>query len=500
MIINETFNTALNSPFRALRGRVEIYEGDELILICGCHDNLISYDIERIGENKFFGYGVCQKINVKLIDKERKLNISTANSIEVVFGLGNDYIYPFPRFYVTEVHRNENDNTISITAYDALYGASAHTVADLGNIKYYTLNQYLAAFANLLGLPLNELGAQFDIDYPNGANFDGTETIREALNAIAEATQTIYYINWDWKLTFKSLLPSDAAAFTIDREKYITLDSGDNRRLSKLIHTTELGDNVSATTDYSGSTQYLRDNPFLNMRDDVGVLLESAINRVGGLTINQFNCEWRGNFLVEIGDKLELITKDNNSIYSYLLNDTVSFNGSLSQISQWSFDNDEAETESNPVSLGDALKQTIARVDKANQQIDLAVSTTTEAIGAINNELEEINRKVGLTVTKDNVEIMISEAVGNGANKVETTTGFTFDDNGLTVSKSSSDISTTITEDGMTVQKGGDDVLTANNEGVKAIDLHATTYLVIGKNSRFEDFEGDRTACFWIGG
>jgi hypothetical protein len=43
-------------------------------------------------------------------------------------------------------------------------------------------------------------------------------------------------------------------------------------------------------------------------------------------------------------------------------------------------------------------------------------------------------------------------------------------------------------------------LLTANKEGVVAKDLHATTYLIIGKNSRFEDFGSDRTACFWIGG
>ena len=52
----------------------------------------------------------------------------------------------------------------------------------------------------------------------------------------------------------------------------------------------------------------------------------------------------------------------------------------------------------------------------------------------------------------------------------------------------------------MTVHRGNEEVLTANNEGVKAEDLHATTYLIIGNNSRFEDFKNDRSACFWIGG
>ena len=55
----------------------------------------------------------------------------------------------------------------------------------------------------------------------------------------------------------------------------------------------------------------------------------------------------------------------------------------------------------------------------------------------------------------------------------------------------------------MQISRGNNEVLTANNEGVKAEDLHATTYLIIGKNSRLEDWEQNgeqRTACFWIGG
>ena len=39
----------------------------------------------------------------------------------------------------------------------------------------------------------------------------------------------------------------------------------------------------------------------------------------------------------------------------------------------------------------------------------------------------------------------------------------------------------------------------ADNLGVKAEDLHATTYLIIGNNSRLEDYNTNRTGCFWIG-
>ena len=52
----------------------------------------------------------------------------------------------------------------------------------------------------------------------------------------------------------------------------------------------------------------------------------------------------------------------------------------------------------------------------------------------------------------------------------------------------------------MTVYKNGVTVLKANNTGVDAVNLHASTYLVVGNRSRFENYGTNRTGCFWIGG
>ena len=55
----------------------------------------------------------------------------------------------------------------------------------------------------------------------------------------------------------------------------------------------------------------------------------------------------------------------------------------------------------------------------------------------------------------------------------------------------------------MRVNRGGNEVLTANNQGVQAEDLHATTYLIIGKHSLLQDYTtpsfNNRTGCFWNG-
>ena len=544
MITNANHLNKLNSPVRYLQAKVELYNRSTLVATYAYDGDLNGFTIERVGEEKFFGFGICQKINIKIRDKNRAKNITTANSFKVYMNyVGGSYVKPFPTFYVTEVHRDENTNELSVTAYDRLYGAATKTVGELAfpavveeeeSTVSYTILQFAETVASGLGLEdaiVIGNGSPFTTLYEGGANFDGNEKLRDALNAVAEVTQTIYYVNNQNELVFKTLDATGNALLNIDKEKYITLDSKTNRRLAKIIHTTELGDNVEVSTTESGSTQFVRDNPFWNMREDIGTLMDNAIGNVGGLTINQFECTWRGNFLLEIGDKISLTTKDNEVVNSYLLDDTITYNGAYTQKSKWQYADNEEETAANPITIGEALKQTYAKVDKVNQQIDLVVSETdgiNEKVAAIeqttgsisasvtelsqtvsdnqeslNQEIQEIKETASLAISKDQVQILIEEELSNGVDSVKTSTGYTFDDEGLTINKTDSEMSTQITEDGMTVYKNDDAVLVANNQGVEAQNLHATTYLIIGENSRFEDFTRNseaRTGCFWIGG
>lgn len=528
MIVDNT--NYFNSPVRTINAMVELYEGSTLADSYTKYYALKDFTIERVGANKFFGFGICQKMNIHLVDKDRLIYITTADSFKAYLSTGGSYINSFPEFYVSEVHRDENTNELSVTAYDAIYKASKHTFSELALTAPYTIYDVAIACRKLLGLAgcgCSQDGA-WNLSYAEGANFDGTETIREVLDAIAEATQTIYYVNNKNILKFVSLDKEGPAVFELNRDNYITLDSGENRRLGTVFHATELGDNVSASTTETGTTQYIRNNPFWDLREDIADLVNAALANVGGLTINQFDCQWRGNPVLEIGDKLSIITKDGAAVTSYLLDDVITYNGALAQSTRWSYEDSEAETADNPTSLGDTLKATYARVDKANRQIELVASevsanaeaisslqintesisasitkveeNTNAALEGVNENLTSLTTKVEATMTSEDVTLAIQSELSNGVEKVTTTTGFTFNEEGLTVSKAESEMSTTITEDGMTVFKSGAAVLVADNEGVKAEDLHATTYLIIGLNSRFEDYGSNRTGCFWIGG
>ena len=390
------------------------------------NNRIKSIEIQRVGEDsKFFGFGVSHRLNIKLIDVNRELSFTTSDYFSVSIGL-EEYTQ-FPHMYITETNRDENTNELSITAYDVLDKSKKYTFSELTLTLPYTIADVVNAVATFLGISANIPNLDvFNISYADGANLEGTESLYEVLTAAAEATQTIFYMNGSNTLVFKRLDISGNPALTITKEDYITLDSGNNRRLQTICHATELGDNVSASTTQIGTTQYVRDNPFWDLRDDIDTIVDNALAAVGNMTINQFSCEWRGNPLLEPGDKIALTTKDNQTVISYLLNDTLTFDGGLSQKSEWNYEDSE-EDESNPSDLGEVLKQTYARVDKANKQVNILVSQVetnksnisslqlnTESISATvesleattNSQVETINNLVlkadGIVNTLDN--------------------------------------------------------------------------------------------------
>lgn len=525
MIVNERLLASINSPVRRIQGEVELYEGSTLVDTYKSTDYLKSFTVERVGEGKFFGYGYCQKANVKILDLHREKDITTANSFVLKLGAYGEFATSFPKFYVSQTRRDEITNELSVTMYDKLYPAANHVVVELLlDDKYpngYTLYQLAKVIANFLGIQEVRLEGVNDTLFATYYTHEQVsieadkDNLRQMLTWIAQVTQTIYYLDATETLVFKRLDRDGDAVLTIDKSKYVDLDSGDNRRLKQITKTTELGDNVSVSIAQTGTNVIIKNNPFYELRNDIDELLAPAHNSVLGMCINQFECTWRGNYLLEIGDKIGIVTKDNETVFSYLLDDEVEFMGALEQKTQWKYSaDDEEDGHSNPSTIGELLYETYAKVDKVKKQIDIVVSdvegakkdissiqmTTDEiksTVEAQNTEIEGLTERVSQSITKDEFNILIEE-IDNS--EVTTSTGFTFNADGLRVSKSNSEMETLITEDGLTVKRGHEVTLSANNEGVIAEDLHATTYLLIGANSRFEDFEnGTRTGCFWIG-
>ena len=132
-----------------------------------------------------------------------------------------------------------------------------------------------------------------------------------------------------------------------------------------------------------------------------------------------------------------------------------------------------------------------------------SVSVDVEGINAtVSQQSSDINglqeQMSTLQQTADGVSIQVQNIVDNGVDKVTTKTGYTFNDDGLKITKSGQEIENLLDNTGMYVTRSGETILQANNAGVVATDVTVRNYLIIGTHARFEDYGIDRTACFYI--
>lgn len=603
-------NIPIGTSISAVKAKVDVQTASTLVT-CTCGDYLQEFVLHREGDtSKFFGFGISHKLDVTFIDLDRKLanaSVKQGNTVKVALGDGTNFDYPYPTLYITELSRNEKSSNITCAAYDLLYQANYITVSEV-NISYpITVRDMIRKCAEALGLSFAETSGipttLLETQFTEALNFNGDEPLRTLLDALAEFTQSIYHVkrisDTADRLVFKQLSKDGDPVLTVDKEMYFELTTLTPRTLTGLCHATELGDNLN-TPDESGVVQIMRDNPLYSMNPNTPTLLNEAAERMSGFTIHQLDCEWDGNHCLEIGDKVAFVTEDDSTVFTYIINDVIEYQGFVNEITSWEYTQEDS-TASNPTNIGDKINQTIARVDKVNKEItlmatdvtetktelaelklttddialsveattttlkeytDYAVSDVKEIVNAetaktqsaltavttavdelqtqtnesfvvinekvskleltdseirasvsaveqsntnrvdsLSSEITALTKEVNLKLTSEDVTIAINKSLTEGVDKVVTSTKkYTFDDTGLNVGSSDSSISTTITEDGMRINRAGQEVLRADNEGVKAEDLHATTYLIIGENSRLEDWQNRYTACFWLGG
>lgn len=148
----------------------------------------------------------------------------------------------------------------------------------------------------------------------------------------------------------------------------------------------------------------------------------------------------------------------------------------------------------------DGLTALVQSQQQQVQEVKDAQSDTQETVEGLEESLAQVSSRVELALTSDQVEIAIEKKLAQGVDSVTTKTGFTFDDVGLTVSKTGSEMTTQVTEDGMTISRSGTQVLVVDNQGVEAYNLHAKTFLILAGKARLEPYGADRMGCFWIGG
>ena len=277
----------------------------------------------------------------------------------------------------------------------------------------------------------------------------------------------------------------------------------------------KVGDQITLSFNWkiskNGSNDYVYGNfrtEFVGYTSDGGKEFKGVIQNPVA-TFSSSNTSGRSETTVTLTEKnLEawgLRIRIDNSVLTLTISDVKLEKGN--KATSWSPAPEDVKSDITSIeSETKSLKSTVSSLQLGADSINASVKSLEQSMvnttNGLANDISHIQEQVNLKMSTNDVKLEIQKEMSKGSNKVTTSTGFTFDQNGLNISKTDSEMKTQITEDGMKIYKNSDVMLTANNQGVDAKNLHATTYLIIGNNSRMEDFTENgskRTAVFWIG-
>ena len=616
---SEDFNKAIVSPSREMKALIKVYNAEnELIQTLTPEDYIANIEVVRSSEDsKVFGMCVSQQLKIELLDINRELSFSIGDKIEVLFGVkcigaatdtesAQEYVdyTKVGVFYLQSQERDENSNSLTVTAYDLFDKLSNTPISEIGAPEApYTVLTFTQFVATQLGFELDFANCSseeenWNILLPEGANLEfaenegvvekttakqedeiiklnvdnaivthndnGTVTItytdsdlvevmtethfrehygistesstesdetedeegeeipveveeeqpktiltdntsiKELLKQITEVTQTICYFNGEGVLIFKRLTQENDE-LDVNRDNYFTLTTQAEVNLNGIVETNSLGDALSAKLEEDGFLQKVVDNVFLVNKEEVQNWLANGLTVIGNTKIVPFELDWRGNPALEIGDRLGLMLRDESYLYSYLLNDKLSYDGGFkSEIFYHYSDSDAANEDGSPNNISEAISQTFASVDKINKKITLQAAEISDNYDELTGELSKIQNSSTLTLTPEGVTAEITTAIDGGVSVVKNTTG-TFDENGLTIKKYDETgeqvdgLETKIDNNGMTISQDSEEVLKVNNDGVNAYNLKAKNGITIIDMCRFQPYNG-KVGLFWVQG
>ena len=360
-----------------------------------------------------------------------------------------------------------------------------------------TLGEYLQAICNHIGIELATPTFINSDAIVDEEKYNAEYTFRDVLTEIAQAAGGSIAIKND-KLYV--IYPTESGV-TIEPSnlKSIAINEMYGPINSVVLARTPQEDNIYKKDETAEEICEIRieNNQIMDThREDFIDGLYEALN---GLEYCPHEIESYGIGILDIGDIFTIETLDGTTYTGLYISGDIEISQGLVERTRAEAP-ETAETEYKAASETDrVINKTILRVDKQEQLIQALVSSTENIKNELTGQMEEITKSVEQKVTPEQMQILVSETVA-GIDSITTTTGYTFDQDGLHIQKDGEEIENKLDHTGMYVNRGDDNVLTANAEGVQAINLTAKQYLTIGKNSRLEDYGENRTACFFIGG
>lgn len=475
------------------------YEGSLLGTVMKCLDIEID-GLLLTDTNPIVGLAIAGKAIAGVSNATDKYTI--ANPTFGVKATGDtDYSYiKYGTYLIKESKKDEESQTISLECYDLMLQSMIPYDLALDYTQGITVKGLLDAICARLGWAKGYTTFYNCDVLVDEEKYDLSDTFRDALDDIAEvAGGMIGFV--DDALTV--IYPTSSGE-VIDEENLKTLTMGKKYGPvnSVVLSRTPQEDNIyrqdAASITQNGLTEIrIENNQIIDThRED---FMDGICDALFGLSFELYELESFGIGYLNFGDFFAIKTADGVEHKALMLCDDLQITQGVTETSKLE-EPEATNTDYSAASETDkTLKKTILRVDKQSNEISALVSKTETIANDVTGLDDRVTKMAKVVVDSASVDIKISTAI-EGINSVETSTGYTFDENGLNIHKDGEEMHNTLDNTGMYVRKNDTDVLIANNEGVNAVNLTARQYLIIGNNARFEDYSNNRTACFWIGG
>lgn len=257
-------------------------------------------------------------------------------------------------------------------------------------------------------------------------------------------------------------------------------------------------------------------------------LREQAINniwnRVNGL--KYVDCKlttYYGKPFLKIGNKIRIYTSDTDYFDTYVLKHKFTYDGAFASIIESPVLTQQEVNHKQDISISQAVRYAQINIDKQKGSIEELVGEINNVNLKENNNYQEITKKFDNYVPKESIvsiENSVKKITENTYTKTEintklidgsvekvVSTSGTFDENGLTIDKTNAPTRGNFNHKGMKVENANskEELLFAgfdeelNQTIVRSENMNVRKYLTIGKNSRIEDYNNNRTGIFYIG-
>lgn len=194
--------------------------------------------------------------------------------------------------------------------------------------------------------------------------------------------------------------------------------------------------------------------------------------------------------------KVERLAKKNEGLIQDLVQETTENSQKITEHTQ-TLDSISNKVQSNTTNINNNYQEVLGKLNDCAQKSDI----------------ETISKSVETIQTDSKYAIEVAEEIKqNGATKVKTSTGYTFDEDGLTIEKTNAKTRSKLNEAGLEIKdatgSSEESLLFAGYDEktgetiVKSKNMTVEKYLVVGKHTRFEDYKDSNgtqwTGAFWL--